>query len=179
VIPDPNIPLEQQPSPQSAPLPPGVGFDVELPPFWKPSLGEALRHLGWRKLYFLPALLLIAFIISCFIWPFLLRFTIQLNFKWIAILLAIPFVLTFHGLRLAIRSRTDPFCIHCGHCLLGLPAVHICPECGRPYDLAMVDEYRRDPQWFIQRWRERRQLPSPGVSIAALPSSRKKSRDGT
>ena len=53
--------------------------------------------------------------------------------------------------RKAIHSLAqEPFCIHCGYDLTGLPDHHTCPECGRPYTFATINEYRRDPHWFKQ-----------------------------
>jgi len=83
------------------------------------------------------------------------------------------------AIRAVVRQRKEPFCIHCGYTLLGLPDHHICPECGRPYSLRLIDEYRRDPHWFVQRYKAHRILPNADEPFLARPSTKPKSRDGT
>ena len=152
--------------------------DEENPPFWKPSLGQSLAYLGWKNLYFLPAAALLAVLALGWFYPHIWLMLVRMGFKVIATLTLIPMTLAGYGASLALKARKDPFCIHCGHCLLGLPERHICPECGRPYDLDMVEDYRRDRKWFIERFRARRKHRLEGMSILALPSRRPRSRDG-
>jgi hypothetical protein len=79
-----------------------------------------------------------------------------------------------------IRSRKDHFCIHCGYSLEGLPDGHRCPECGEPYLWRLIDEYRRDPAFFVQRHKALRTLPPPDhAPFNAGARHRKRSRDGT
>ncbi len=82
-------------------------------------------------------------------------------------------------LKRAVQARKEPFCIFCGYNLTGLPDAYRCPECGRPYTWAEIEEYRRDPQWFIERWKARRALPPPDQPLEAKPSRRPRSSDGT
>ena len=88
--------------------------------------------------------------------------------------------LSLYLIRNAVRSRHEPFCIFCGYNLKGLPDNYRCPECGRHYTFKMIDEYRSDPAWFIQRWRARQQLP-PSDQPFDVPADapRRRSRDGT
>ncbi len=80
----------------------------------------------------------------------------------------------------AIRQRREPFCIFCGYNLTGLPDHYRCPECGRPYTPEMIEDYRRDPGWFIHRWKMREQLPPPDPTLDVPPDApRRTSRDGT
>jgi hypothetical protein len=176
----PNVPLEQQASPTTAGLPSFAGFDPSAP-FWRPSLGELFRHLGWRNVLFLPALGLLAFFVACFFEIGLLPLVLSaVGMKLAVLAVAVPVALCGWAVGAAVRSRKDPFCSHCGQCLLGLPAIYNCPECGRPYDLRLLDDYRRDPQWFIQRWRARYDLPAPDAQVVIHPNApRRKSRDGT
>jgi hypothetical protein len=77
-----------------------------------------------------------------------------------------------------VRARTDLFCVHCGYSLEGLPDHHRCPECGRPYHFWVVEEYKRDPDWFIMRWKARRRLPPAAEPFAAGEVRRRRGRDG-
>jgi hypothetical protein len=61
-----------------------------------------------------------------------------------------------------------------------LPDGHNCPECGRPFKLSVIEEYRRDPNWFIKRHRSSKELPMADVPFdAGKVRSKRKSRDGT
>jgi hypothetical protein len=178
---DPSkLPLEQQLPPMPQALPGDVAFDVNAP-FWRPSGVDLFRHLGWRNVFFLPAAGLFALLIYGFFEPGLYwLFFSYLGIKFTTLAIAVPIALSGWAIGAAVKARKDPFCIHCGQCLLGLPATYICPECGRPYDLQMLDDYRRNPQWFIQRWRMRHNLP-PRDAHVSVPATapRRKSRDGT
>ena len=174
-----HLPLERQVPPDSPGLPAPFYLDPNAP-FWRPGGLDLFRHLGWRNLLFLPALAVIALAITCFFEPRLIVIFFQLGFKLVSLALAIPIALMAWAIRAAVRLRREPFCIHCGYGLRGLPSVYTCPECGRPYDLQLVDDYRRDPRWFMQRWRMQRELPPPDVQVHVAPTARRrKSRDGT
>jgi hypothetical protein len=45
--------------------------------------------------------------------------------------------------------------------------------------LKLIDEYRRDPHWFIQRYKHHKINPTADEPFSAGPVRRKKSRDGT
>jgi hypothetical protein len=174
-----HLPLERQTPPTSAGLPAHFYLDPDAP-FWRPGGMDLFRHLGWRNLLFLPALGVVVLAIFCLFEPRLIVIVLQLGFKIITVSLAIPIALMGYAIRAAVRMRKEPFCIHCGYGLVGLPPVHVCPECGRPYDLGLVEDYRRDPHWFIHRWRMQRELPPPDVQVVVPPTTRRRrSRDGT
>lgn len=173
VLNDSAIPEAVTASPSQMP-----GDPVEEPPWWKPTLGDLLRQLGWRWIFLLPAaLVFIAIVASFFIHD--LGLFLVINFKLIFLAGGIAFGLAAKGLREAMRLRKDPFCIHCGYNLTGLPDGHRCPECGRPYSWAIIAEYRRDPLWFIQRWRERHKLPEVQAPFEAGAVRGPRRRDGT
>ena len=99
--------------------------------------------------------------------------------KPIVMVIAIPILISISAMGSALRARREPFCIHCGYSLQGLPDHYPCPECGRPNCLRLIDEYRRDPAWFIARCRARLTLPSTHVPFSAgSVRSRRRSRDG-
>ena len=72
-----------------------------------------------------------------------------------------------NGIRNVVKARRDPFCIHCGYSLQGLADSGTCPECGRPYLFSLVEEYRKDPHFFVERYRSSRQLPTRVAAFAA------------
>jgi hypothetical protein len=140
--------------------------------WYLPSWPERLRLMKWRLIYFLPALLLLPLVLLA---PFLVFFW----WKLLLIAVGIPITAAINAARHSVRLRREPFCIHCGYDLTGLPDGHICPECGVQFHLSEIDDYRRDPHWFIQRRSLNRELPPSGAVIEAGPRRSPKSRDGT
>lgn len=135
--------------------------------------------MKWRWLVFGSALLGSLIFLFVPIWFGFFQLTI-FGGKLLFFAIALPFSSLAYAMRSAVQARREPFCIHCGYSLIGLPDHHHCPECGRPYSFQLIDEYRRDPDWFIQRCREHRQLPQPHAAFAAGQfRSKRKSRDGT
>ena len=143
-----------------------------------PKLGDSARYLGWRWILAVPAAVIILMALAAvtvrgaFLLPLLFA-----GIKLVVIALALPFVLLLEMWRKAIHSRKEPFCIHCGYGLTGLPDHHTCPECGRPYTFATINEYRRDPHWFKQRYKMIGHLPEPDAPFRAGPG--KTTHDGT
>ena len=82
------------------------------------------------------------------------------------------------AMRQATKARAEPFCIHCGYTLEGLPDQHICPECGRPYSFELIRQYQNDPKWFVQRWKMQHGNPI-NVRFEAGKAVGKASQDGT
>jgi len=97
---------------------------------------------------------------------------------WVLVVV-VPTLVAAERVKRAIRSLADPFCIHCGYGLTGLPAEYNCPECGSAYTPALIEEYRRDPHWFIQRYRANSKIPTADIPFAAGPARTPPSRDGT
>lgn len=154
------------------------GDPVEEPPWWKPSLADSLRQLGWRWIFLLPLGLVIVAVAAAIALPDIAIYVFASG-KLILLAGGIAFGLAAKGLREAIRLRKEPFCIHCGYNLTGLPDGHRCPECGRTYSWVVIAEYRKDPNWFIQRWRERRKLPEVQSAFEAGAVRSVRRRDGT
>jgi predicted RNA-binding Zn-ribbon protein involved in translation (DUF1610 family) len=182
---DSHLPLEQRvpresvASPSQLRLAPG-----EEVRWWKPGASEALKLLGWRWIYFIPAMLLIALVLYM---PWRPQWW-QLIIAWwklVVIAVALPLGIAVRAVKTAIRNRREPFCIHCGYDLTGLQDNHTCPECGQGYSFRVIDEYRRDPHWFIERYKSHGNIPQRDVPFPAGPVGsnsavkRRRSRDGT
>lgn len=150
--------------------------------WWKPTWRNAWRYLGWRWVLFLPALAVLCAMAAVVIEPRLIQYVWFIGFKLLIILLCLPFIAAGYAMKSGVQARKEPFCIHCGYDLSGLPDNHRCPECGVPYDFKAIDEYRRDPDWFIQRYKAQRNARPEQVPFdagAARPGPRRRSRDGT
>ena len=169
-------PIDVVPPPTLA-SPADVGDAGPDVPFWRPTWRDAARHLGWRWVLFLPAVGVGGLLASFPWWPRGAWWPVLGQLKLLLWAGGLAVVAAGAAVKSTIARRTDPFCIHCGYDLTGLPDGHACPECGRPFTLAAIAEYRRDPAWFAQRVRAR--TPTPMTSITAGPVRRKRSRDGT
>ncbi len=148
--------------------------------FWTPDWKERARLMGWRWAI-VGGLVLLA-----------------LAFGWMMLFHGKMFVLSFGGLlfklagvvvagtislmvwlrKSATQYRRDPFCIYCGYSMEGLQDGDRCPGCGRPCSFAVCREYKRDPQWFVHRYKQRATTPVESVALDAGPV-RRASNDGT
>jgi hypothetical protein len=178
-----DSPIDRRPNyAQLAPPTHGSPADMQLNPevelrWYLPTWSERIRLMGWRNLLWLPTVLLILLFMSLpWMWPGVLQLLLGWWQIWIA-LVALPLVAAAEATRHVLRLRRDPFCIHCGYSLTGLPEGHNCPECGQPFHFGVMEDYRRDPHWFIERFRRRNDIPQRGPTIVAgTPRPR---RDGT
>lgn len=169
-----RVPVEPMASPAELPA---AGEEER---WYLPGYAQTARLLGWRWVLLLPAAAVALAVLMVPLHPWLLNVLLA-SWKLVVFAVAVPVGVLGRHARDAIRARTDPFCIHCGYGLTGLPDHHRCPECGRAYTLALVGEYRRDPHWFIERYRRRHDLPPAPVPFeaGAVRRQRRKSRDGT
>lgn len=153
----------------------GSGEEVA---WWRPGPADVIRHVGWRWLLLLPGAALLAGIV---IFPRFWIFNplIALEIKGLIFMGGVALAMAGYVFRRAVQARTEPFCIFCGYDLTGLPDHYRCPECGRPYTWRLIAEYRRDPQWFIDRYHAARNLPPRDVPFEAGTVRRKRRRDGT
>src|SRR5688572_28297809 len=97
-------------------------------PWWRPTWGDVARRLGLSWLYIVPVTaMLIAIVVLCLtdFWFLNLVFS---SWKIWVLLIAGVIAAIVETMRKGLRSRTEPFCIHCGYTLEGLPDQHICPE---------------------------------------------------
>ncbi len=175
----PERPLEEQIPPTVMATPSHVqempGQDVT---WWRPSWSDTWRYVGYRWIFLLPAVGLIILAVPLLRWPTVFGALWFAELKLLVFAIAIALSLAGYVIRRAARARKEPFCIYCGYNLTGLPDDYRCPECGRPYTWRLIAEYRRDPQWFIERYRAHRQLPPAEKPFEAGPV-RRRSRDGT
>ena len=177
--PDASVPIEKALPPGIVATPSDVRAEVgEEINWWLPGWRDTAKLIGWRFVYLTPLVLLLMVLAGA---VFLRPLRTVLFLSGIHLMLFIGGVaisLTVHFFRIAAHARKEPFCIHCGYNLTGLPDNYRCPECGRPYEWRVIDEYRRDPMWFQRRWKMQKRLPTPSKPFEA-GSVRKKPRDGT
>jgi len=178
---------EKDPRPnyaKPAPRTHGSPSDLQLKPdlelrWYLPTWRERLRFMGWRNLLWIPSMALAAtMLLVPWFWPVFWQITIGWWKLWV-MAVALPLGAAAQAARHTLRLRRDPFCIHCGYSLTGLPDGHACPECGQPCNHQVIQEYRRDPHWFIDRYKNRNNIPRREATIMAGPHRRAANRDGT
>ena len=164
---DPTHNPTQDPAPVPTPQP----ADEPNVPYWQPTHGETMKLLGWRWLLALPALAMVGLTIVGLVVgnPFLAYNTC--GFGVITFVIIIPAVVLGHAARTAVSMRKEPFCIHCGYDLTSQPDHYRCPECGRPYTFAQINEYRQNPWWYNQRRKLATKTPAAQIPLAT-PAAR-------
>lgn len=147
--------------------------------WWRPGWHDVIATAGWWWILLVIATIVLALVLAGILLITGFAFT-GLLLKPAAILVGGAVVLVGYVIRKATQARREPFCIFCGYCLAGLPDDYRCPECGRAYTWRQIDDYRRDPQWFIERWKARQNLPPPDPRVDTGPARpRRRSKDGT
>lgn len=155
-----------------------AGSDADIR-WWRPSWSDVARSLGWRWIFLTPAVVLIAML---GLHLYLGRFgmvLIALEIKLTLFVIGVTIALAGFAVRRAVRARSEPFCIYCGYALRGLPDNYRCPECGRPYTWRLIAEYRRDPEWFIERWKARHMHTRNPSFEAGATRRKRRAKDGT
>lgn len=154
----------------------------ELEPirWWRPDWSGALLSVGYRWITGLVVLAAVTVIaVAALFVPMDIAIKLLL-LKLLVLLGGATISLAIYIVKLGVSRRRDPFCIFCGYSLSGLPDHYRCPECGRDYTFAMINEYREDPAWFIRRWNLRHQHPPPDATLdVPADAPRRPSRDGT
>src|SRR5689334_5066792 len=108
---DSHLPLIQRIPPTSVASPsdlrPRDPNDIR---WYKPGLEETLKLMGWRWMYFLPAVGVLA---GLFFLPRFLLFSqaIGLIWKLLVIVVGVPAGIFINTARHSIRMRKEPFCI--------------------------------------------------------------------
>jgi len=144
--------------------------------WWRPGAAEVLNKMGWAWVWVLLPLVLAAG--TAVVWPWVGPLLFLWGLKLWILLVGAGVAMVVRGIQLAAKTRREPFCVHCGYSLLGLPDHHRCPECGRPYSFELIDEYRKDPAWFVERWKIAHGKQDEPTVFLARPTKRR-SRDGT
>jgi predicted RNA-binding Zn-ribbon protein involved in translation (DUF1610 family) len=151
--------------------------------WWRPGWHDVAGHVGYRWIFLLPAAVLILMLAGSFFVPAFGLALLVVGFKLLIFAGAVAISLAGYVVRRAVKARREPFCIHCGYNLSGLPDNYRCPECGQPYTWRLIAEYRRDPQWFIERYKATQKLPPAGPALtverSARSAARRCRRDGT
>jgi hypothetical protein len=142
-------------------------------PWWRPGLADVLRVLGWRWAILLPALavgigLPLWAMVRPARWLWIPNAVLLVGWgKVVIIAWAIVASLVAWGVRNVVRARRDPFCIHCGYSLTGLPEQGQCPECGRGYRPELIEEFKKDPHFFAHRHSVASRHPAEGAVFRA------------
>lgn len=138
--------------------------------WWRPSLAEVRPGLvTWH--WVIVAVILVSVLLLVALLSFWRLLSVMWWFyEWVGIVLfavvLVPVIIE-QAYSAARKRRTEPYCIHCGYRLEGLPDHHQCPECGRPYSFELIREYQQNPDWFVERWKRgqtvgRESSSSPG-----------------
>src|SRR5262245_48842847 len=180
--------LERQLPPTMHATPADVrpGPDDEIR-WWRPGWHDVVEYVGWRWLLIIPAIGLIALILVSWLTGWVVPFVLRRNPAFVAaeaklgiIAGGIALSCIAYVTRRAVRARSEPFCIYCGYNLSNLPDDYRCPECGRPYTWKLIAEYRRDPHWFIERWKMHGAHRQESATLdAGVVPRRNRARDGT
>jgi hypothetical protein len=144
-------------------------FDPETP-WWRPGAADIAKTIGWRWVIVLPltalviALPMLAVMAPTRVQPQLISSEIKILSLSIGGVVSI----VMWAIRNVVKERKDEFCIHCGYCVEGLGESGQCPECGRSFHLKLIAEYKKDPHFFVDRWRALRDAPKATPFLAGV-----------
>lgn len=122
--------------------------------WWTPGPGDIARTLGW---WWVPVIIGGALVVTAVTFTFMAGVlgvgAWVAEIKLIALLVGAGLSLAGFKMKRIVHARKDLFCIHCGYSLDSLPDPGVCPECGRAYTGGIIREYRKDPEFFKERYR--------------------------
>lgn len=142
-------------------------FSDDEIPFWRPSFAFIAQTIGWRWVFLTPALVIV---LGLPLWLGLrpramMFFSIHLLFLW-GFAFAVIISIVQEAIKNGVRQRAELFCIHCGYNVEGLGDQGRCPECGRLFLRSLIDEFRKDPEFFAHRCAKARSHPPASVFVA-------------
>lgn len=153
LVPEPvhGSPASMRQHPDDALLPEHMlPLDQDLP-WWRPGVWDIAKVVGWRWIMLGPALVVGALVPLEMFLEVRLVPIIAAGIKLVAFAWGVVISIVAWAIRNAVRARKEAFCIHCGYVLEGLGERGSCPECGRPFHVAMINEFRKDPHFFVTR----------------------------
>jgi len=176
-----SLPLEKAVPPEIVATPAAMKLATDdEPTWWQPGWEDVVQFVGWRWLLLAPAIVCVLVFAGGWFYPQFRVVSVMIGIKLGIVLFALALSLVGYVTRKALKAGTAPFCIFCGYNLTGLPDHYRCPECGRAYTHALVEEYRKDPHWFIERWKQSHQIPDRAQPFASGPIPRRnRAKDGT
>ncbi len=162
-------PADLPPPPPDALMPGGNLFNPS-DPWWEPGPVDVAKALGWRWILIVLLLMALTGLVALvFLIPGIHASHAANEIKLALLLIGAGISLIGYVTRRLVRLRRDLFCIHCGYTVEGLEPIGRCPECGRWYHAAVIEEYKKDHRFFQARYRAIRRLPPRPGAIMAGP----------
>ncbi len=153
-------PSEMGPQPLNALSPDFVTFLDKDVPFYRPGALDIAKTIGWRWVLLVPILMVIAALpMTLFLPRPVMVQVVQVELKLVLLAIGGGVTIVLWAVRNAINTRADLFCIHCGYNIEGLGEEGTCPECGRNFQLPIIREFKKDPHFFVARWKAIKDAP--------------------
>lgn len=129
-------------------------------PWWRPRMADIAKVIGWRFIFLIPALALVIGIPVMMVYaPRASSQMLGMEIKLLLFSIGVCISTVIWAMKNVTKARKDYFCIHCGYTVDGLADKGTCPECGRGFSRGMIEEYKKDPHFFVDRWRAVKTAP--------------------